>query len=135
MATTRLVLMLLLVLPLAACGDDGPADKPGAGNGSGPSAPGSGGTPSPSGSGPDAPAQPVAGEYSATGVVKALGPSIHMQGTHKLVEEGRTVALLQSKAVDLTKFEEKRVTVIGKSEPTVEGKQTIVTVTRVEPMK
>jgi hypothetical protein len=135
MATFRLVLILLLVIPLAACGDDRPADKPGAGNGSGPSTPGSGGTPSPSGPGPDAPAEPSAGEYSATGVVKALGPSIHMQGTHQLVEEGRTVALLQSKAVDLTKFEGKRVTVFGKAEPTVEGKQTIVTVSRVEPVK
>lgn len=63
-----------------------------------------------------------------TGTVEKQGMSITMQGTHKLLSGGKTVVLLKSARVDLTKFEGKKVAVTGASSPTVEGNQTIVDV-------
>jgi hypothetical protein len=56
-----------------------------------------------------------------------------MEGTHRLVEGGKTVVLLKSSKVDLSKSEGKRVTVTGNASPTVEGRATIVDVETVSP--
>ena len=55
-----------------------------------------------------------------------------MQGTHKLVVEGKTVAFLKSSKVDLSRYEGKRVFVKGPSASTVEGGQVIVDVVDIE---
>ena len=67
-----------------------------------------------------------------TGKLEATGPSIVMQGTHKLVVEGKTVAFLKSSKVDLSRYEGKRVFVKGPSASTVEGGQVIVDVVDIE---
>lgn len=66
---------------------------------------------------------------SFKGTVKPMGMSIFMQGTHQLVDDGGgTVALLQSSSVDIDSFLNKKVEATGKSEPTVEGNGTMLTV-------
>ena len=62
------------------------------------------------------------------GTLEKQGMSITMEGTHKLVSGGKTVVLLKSTRVDLSKFEGKKVAVTGASAPTVEGNQTIIDV-------
>ena len=75
----------------------------------------------------DSSSPPVAAD-SWEGRVEKIGVSITMQGTHKLVAAGKTVALLQSTKVDLSKYEGKKVRATGASTLTVEGNQTLVTV-------
>lgn len=67
-----------------------------------------------------------------TGKVERMGPSIEMQGTHRLVDGGKTIVILQSAKVDLSKYEGKRVSVKGPSAPTVEGKQILVDVAEIQ---
>ena len=67
-----------------------------------------------------------------TGKLEVTGPSIVMQGTHKLVADGKTVAFLKSSKVDLSRYEGKRVFVKGPSASTVEGGQVIVDVVDIE---
>ena len=118
------VLALCLAFVLSACGDPGKPSSP-AGPSAGPSGP-----PPAMGA---APSDPAPAATSWTGTLEKMGPSIHMEGTHRLVEGGKTVVLLKSSKVDLTKSEGKRVTVTGTSAPTVEGNATIVTVETVTP--
>ena len=72
-------------------------------------------------------ATPPLGSYW-TGTVEPAGVGITMQGSHKLVQEGATIAFLTSKTVDLAKYEGKKVRVTGASSTTVEGGKTIVDV-------
>jgi hypothetical protein len=67
-----------------------------------------------------------------TGRLEVTGPSIVMQGTHKLVADGKTVAFLKSSKVDLSRYEGKRVSVEGPSASTVEGGPIIVDVVDIE---
>jgi|GEM_PF-5288613 len=79
------------------------------------------------------PTRPEGGYPAAwTGTVQKMGPSIGMQGTHRLVDGGKTVVILASTKVDLSKYEGKRVSVRGPSVPTVEGNQILVDVTELE---
>ena len=82
----------------------------------------------PSGTSSQTPSSPALDVMKWTGTVEKLGISIEMQGTHKLVDGGKTVVLLKSAKVDLVKYEGKKVTVTGASAPTVEGNQTIIDV-------
>jgi hypothetical protein len=114
--------LLFCVLLLGACGKEA-----GYGDPKTPSSPAaSPGAPPPATTKPDD-AQPA----RWTGTLEKMGPSIVMQGTHRLVDAGKTVVILQSAKVDLSKYEGKRVSVTGKSAPTVEGNQTIVDVSEV----
>jgi hypothetical protein len=62
------------------------------------------------------------GYYYATGWVEPKGPSLHMQGSHKLVTvAGANVTLLSSDFYGLTSYETRKVRVLGWVEPTVEG--------------
>ena len=117
---TSLIVLLLAALVVAGCGKEADDAKPKAPAGT------SGGS-SPSGT-TTSPGTSPAAAASWTGTLEKMGISIVMQGTHKLVEAGKTVAVLQSKTVDLVKYEGKRVTVTGTSAQTVEGNQTIVDV-------
>ncbi len=71
---------------------------------------------------------PVPGVVSWVGTVEKMGPSITMQGTHRLVNEGKTVVLLKSAKADLAAWEGKRARVTGAATRTVEGDATIVDV-------
>jgi hypothetical protein len=118
------VALVLSALIFGACGDSGD-DKTSA-----PTTP----TVAPGGTPPamsTVPLDPAASSW--TGTVEPAGVSIHMQGSHKLVDGGKTVVFLQSTAVDLAKYVGKRVKVTGTAAPTVEGSATIVTVTAVTP--
>ena len=75
---------------------------------------------------------PAAESSSWTGKVEKLGPSVYMQGSHRLVQADGTVLLLASAKLDLSKYEGKTVTVSGRASPTVEGHQTIVDVEAVK---
>lgn len=77
---------------------------------------------------PTKPASPANPATQWTGKLEALGPSIHMEGTHKLVDGDKLVVLLKSAKVDLKAHEGKKVAVTGASSATVEGNQTIVDV-------
>jgi hypothetical protein len=65
------------------------------------------------------------------GTLEEIGVSIHMQGSHKLTEGGRLVALLEGDPAELARWVGKRVTVKGRARPSVEGGQTIVTVSAI----
>ncbi len=67
-----------------------------------------------------------------TGRVERMGPSIEMHGTHRLVDGVKTVVILKSAKLDLSKYEGKRVSVRGPSAPTVEGKQILVDVAEIQ---
>ena len=71
------------------------------------------------------------------GVVKKLPASIYQEGTHYLVVDNITLALLVAKdsSIDLTKYEGKNVKVWGPSKPTVGGDGNIMTVERIEEAK
>lgn len=109
--------MLLSAFAVAGCGKD--ADSGGA---KAPSAPKAG------------PASPLSTTPATqwTGKLEALGPSIHMEGTHKLVDGDKLVVLLKSAKVDLKAHEGKKVAVTGPSSATVEGNQTIVDVETIQ---
>ena len=82
--------------------------------------------------GPPAPAAPGDVASSWTGKLEKVGPSISMEGTHRLVGPDKTAVLLKSVKADLAKYEGKTVRVTGRSSPTVEGHLTIVDVDTVE---
>lgn len=66
---------------------------------------------------------------SFTGTVKPMGMSIFMQGTHQLVGDGGdTVALLESSAVDLDSYLNKKVEATGTQSASVEGNAPVLTV-------
>lgn len=115
--------VLLLALALAACGKD--PDHSSAKGSESPTAP-----PAPSALLPTNPE----GGYPAqwTGKLEKMGPSIVMQGAHKFVDGAKTVVILRSSKVDLSKYEGKEVSVSGPSAPTVEGNQIIVDVAEIQ---
>ncbi len=127
LVTWSLCLVLFAAAP--GCGDSG--DKP--------DAPGPGATPAtpaaPDGNGPAAlngGAEPAPlAPFSAVGLVEELGPSIYMEGSHKLTRDGALVCLLESKTVDLAAWVGKQARVEGNARPTTEGNQTIVAVTAI----
>ena len=90
---------------------------------------------------PNSTTPPTSGPTSAataiewTGTLEKQGMSIAMEGTHKLVSGGKTVVLLKSARVDLSKFEGKKVAVTGASSTTVEGNQTIVDVQEISEIR
>lgn len=66
------------------------------------------------------------------GKVEPLGPSIYMQGTHKLVNsEGEILALLESKDIDLSFLEGMKVEVEGPASKTIGGDLKLVKVEKV----
>ena len=116
--------VLLLALALAACGKD--PDRGSAKGSASPTAP-------PPVSSARLPTNPEGGHPAQwTGKLEKMGPSIVMQGTHKLVDAGKTVAVLTSSKVDLSKYEGKKVSVSGVSAPTVEGNRIIVDVAEIQ---
>ncbi len=116
---SSLIAVLAATFVLAACGKD--SERPPYTDDRTPS-----GSPSPTPAPP--PGETSTAKTQWTGTLEKLGPSIHMQGTHKLSEGGKIVVLLKSTKVDLATFEGKRVSVTGTASPTVEGGQTIVEV-------
>jgi hypothetical protein len=124
-------------LSLAACGKDsepakaGPATPAASAPSTKPTPPMPVPTPAPTVP-PKPAAAPAASDFTGAGVVEVQGISIAMQGTHKLVDGGKTVCLLESKKVDLKAHEGKKVKLSGPSRPTVEGGQTIVDVQTIE---
>lgn len=78
--------------------------------------------------------------YSATpkqyeGIVKPLGVSIYMEGSHRLEKDDELVVLLESEEVNLPDFEGKEVKVTGTVRDTVEGGQKIMTVRFLEQLE
>ena len=66
-----------------------------------------------------------------TGKLEAMGMSIHMQGTHKLVDDsGEMIVILIAKdhTLDLHDFLGQNVEVEGEVDKSVEGDATVVTV-------
>ena len=127
------VATLLLALGASACGksaDEGPEERKNM-----PTVPAQSPSSTPKRPTPPAPGMPDTKELAWVGTVEPAGIGITMQGTHKLVEGGRTVALLEGKAVDLKAYEGKRVRVTGKASATVEGNQTIVEVATIEEVR
>lgn len=78
------------------------------------------------------PATAQEGTQSMTGYIRALGPSIYMQGTHALEsEDGKLLALLDSASVDLNRWLDQKVQVTGRAQASVEGHKTVLHVERV----
>lgn len=126
-----LTLCLALCVAAPGCGDsgdkpDGPGPGPGATPAT-PAAPNGDGPAAMNGGGDSAPLAP----FSAVGLVEELGPSIYMEGSHKLTRDGALVCLLESKTVDLAAWVGKPARVEGNARPTTEGNQTIVAVTAI----
>ena len=123
--------------PPAGGGPEKPASRPGTEKPPEPATPTTPSRPGPNatppGPGTDAPAAPSSGgeAFEGVGTVEEAGVSIHMQGTHKLVEGGKTVALLEGDKAELARWAGKRATVKGRARPTVDGNQTIVAVTSI----
>jgi len=69
---------------------------------------------------------------SLSGKVLPLGPSIYMQGTHKLVDDdGETIAVLKARDDKLKLAEGYRVEAFGKITKTVEGEMSLMEVERI----
>lgn len=66
------------------------------------------------------------------GTVKLLGVSIYMEGSHRLEEDDKLIALLESEDINLPDFEGKEVKVRGFVRDTVEGGQKIMDVAFIE---
>ena len=67
-----------------------------------------------------------------SGVVESLGPSIYMQGTHKLLsDDGEIKALLESSKIDLNVINGMKVKVEGKVIKTIEGQLKLIQVNKV----
>jgi hypothetical protein len=131
MRTTAALALLVGLVALVACGRDAetvkpePAPSPGAGP--------SPASPAPTTTPPRPPgARPASADFVGTGVVEVQGPSIGMQGSHKLVDGTTTVCLLESGVIDLVKHEGKRVKLSGVARTTIEGGKTIVDVRTIE---
>lgn len=127
----RLTALLACFVLLAAC--DKGEDKSKSGGSTPPANPPAA-TP-PATPAPDANPPATPGVPAWTGTLEKMGPSIHMQGSHKLTADGRMVVLLKSAKVDLTAWEGKKVVVTGSATQTVEGNQTIVDVETVREAK
>ncbi len=70
---------------------------------------------------------------SLSGKVLPLGPSIYMQGTHKLIDEnGEMIAVLKVYDDKLKLAEGHQVEVFGKMTKTVEGDMTLMEVERIK---
>jgi len=68
------------------------------------------------------------------GIVKTLGASIYMQGTHRLEKDNKLVVLLKSKQIDLDQFLDQEVEIEGKVKKVVEGDLKIMEVTFIAPL-
>lgn len=71
---------------------------------------------------------PVTRNVTYTGIMRKLGASIYMQGTHKLeLQDGRFILLdTANDTIDLDAYIDTNVTVHGSVQPTVEGGGTIM---------
>lgn len=71
---------------------------------------------------------------SFTGKIEPMGMSIFMQGSHQLVDDkGEMIVILQGdQSTDLQSFVNKKVTVTGETQDSVEGGGTVLVVKKVE---
>ncbi len=74
-------------------------------------------------------------DVSYTGIIRELGVSIYMQGTHKLVLENGQFLILESTSLDLNNYLERSVRVTGDVRPTVEEGGMIMRVETVSAME
>ncbi len=77
----------------------------------------------------------VVQDVSYTGVIRVLGASIYMQGTHKLVLDNEQFLILESNSLDLNNYLGRTVRVTGDVSPTVEEGGMIMRVETVSAME